>query len=50
MSGHLNVDLLAGQRRLFHLSICNSDDTGEHQVRIGVLVIDDEKTASGRSL
>ena len=54
MRGHLDVDLLLGQRSLLDLFLAvlldDLDDAGEHQVRIGVFVVDHQQAVLGRSL
>ena len=48
--GHLDVDLVLGQGLHLHLAFSEGNKAGEHQVRIGVFVIDHEQAVFGRAV
>ena len=52
MRGHLDVDLLPGQRRDCRHScpLDDRDDAGEHQMRVGVFVVDHQQAVVGRAV
>ncbi len=43
MGGHFDIHLFLQERSLLHLAVDDLDEAGEHQVRIGIFVIDYEE-------
>ncbi len=50
MGGHFDIHLFLRERGLFHLAIDDLDKAGEHQVRIGIFVVDHEDAMFRRPL